>query len=58
MVDEISWVKHTATGRIARGNGYYLQHAKETCLIGVKGDLRGKTRFNIESDVIFSERRG
>ena len=26
--------------------------------MGVKGDMRGKCNFNIESDVIFSERRG
>jgi len=41
-------------GKIAKGHGYYLQHAKETCLVGVKGNVKGKARFNIESDVIFS----
>jgi len=37
-----------------------LQHAKETCLIGYKGDLEKFKKFNhnIESDVIFSVRRG
>ena len=45
-------------GKIAKGHGYYLQHAKETCLVGMKGDVTGKARFNIESDVIFSQRRG
>lgn len=54
----MTWVKQTVTGKIAKGHGYYLQHAKETCLVGVKGDVRGKTTFNIESDVIFSQRRG
>ena len=39
LVDEIAWVKQTVNGKIAKGHGYYLQHAKETCLVGVKGDL-------------------
>jgi mRNA (2'-O-methyladenosine-N6-)-methyltransferase len=58
LVDELTWVKQTVTGKIAKGHGYYLQHAKETCLVGVKGDVRGRANFNIESDVIFSQRRG
>ena len=58
LVDEISWVKQTVNGKIAKGHGYYLQHAKETCLVGMKGNVDGKARFNIESDVIFSQRRG
>lgn len=58
LVDEIAWVKQTVNGKIAKGHGYYLQHAKETCLVGVKGNVKDKARFNIESDVIFSQRRG
>eukprot|EP00347_Sterkiella_histriomuscorum_P014782 403359546 len=58
LVDEIAWVKQTVNGKIAKGHGYYLQHAKETCLVGVKGNVKGKARYNIESDVIFSQRRG
>eukprot|EP00347_Sterkiella_histriomuscorum_P000277 403376498 len=61
VVDEIQWVKQTCNGKIAKGHGYYLQHAKEVCLVGCKGDpaiLAKKCRSNIESDVIFSERRG
>jgi len=58
LVDEIAWVKQTVNGKIAKGHGYYLQHAKETCLIGVKGDVSKCARFNIETDVIFSQRRG
>lgn len=54
LVDEIAWVKQTVNGKIAKGHGYYLQHAKETCLVGVKGNVEGKARLNIESDVIFS----
>ena len=58
LVDEIAWIKQTCNGKIGRRHGYYLQHAKETCLIGYKGDLSKFTRNSIESDVIFSVRRG
>lgn len=40
LVDEIAWVKRTVTGKIAKGHGFYLQHAKETCLVGFKGDFQ------------------
>lgn len=39
FVDEIVWIKRTVTGKIAKGHGFYLQHAKETCLVGFKGDV-------------------
>lgn len=52
------WVKQTVNGKIAKGHGYYLQHAKETCLIGYKGNLAEKVNLKIEADVIFSMRRG
>ncbi len=58
LADEIVWVKQTVNGKIAKGHGYYLQHAKETCLVGVKGNVDAKAKLNIESDVIFSQRRG
>jgi mRNA (2'-O-methyladenosine-N6-)-methyltransferase len=54
LVDEVAWVKQTVNGKIAKGHGFYLQHAKETCLIGAKGDISKKGIFNIKSDVIFS----
>ena len=28
LVDEISWVKKKVNGKIAKGHGFYLQHAK------------------------------
>lgn len=58
LVDEITWVKKTVNGKIAKGHGFYLQHAKESCLIGVKGNLDKRFKKNVASDVIFSERRG
>ena len=57
LVDEIAWVKQTVNGKIAKGHGFYLQHAKETCLIGVKGKAKD-VPINNMSDVIFSQRRG
>jgi len=58
LVDEITWIKKTINGKIAKGHGFYLQHAKESCLIGVKGNIDSKFKTNICSDIIFSERRG
>jgi len=42
------------------GHGFYLQHAKETCLVGMKGPISDMNRVRrcLESDVIFAERRG
>jgi mRNA m6A methyltransferase catalytic subunit len=57
IVDSITWVKKTINGKIAKGHGYYLQHAKETCLIGVKGDT-SVLQQGVARDVIFSDRRG
>lgn len=36
VVDEVVWVKLTVNRRLAKSHGYYLQHAKEVCLVGVK----------------------
>ena len=54
LVDELVWAKQTVNGKIAKGHGYYLQHAKETCLIGYKGDLGAKLKRGVDCDVIFS----
>ncbi|KAI8647601.1 MT-A70-domain-containing protein [Parasitella parasitica] len=57
-VDEITWVKQTVNRRLAKGHGYYLQHAKETCLVGKKGQDPANCSHSLSSDVICSERRG
>lgn len=54
--DEVVWVKQTVNGKIAKGHGYYLQHTKETCLVGIKGNP--KHMKNVFNDIIFSKRRG
>jgi len=58
FVDDITWVKQTVNRRMAKGHGYYLQHAKETCLVGKKGEDPVGCKHKICSDVIYSERRG
>jgi len=59
LVDEITWVKQTVNRRLAKSHGFYLQHAKETCLVGRKGnDPPGTNRKMGGGDIIFSERRG
>merc|ERR1712100_342605 len=47
LVDEVIWVKKTVNGKIAKGHGFYLQHGKESCLVGVKGDVSKLTKGNI-----------
>lgn len=56
FVDEIAWVKKTCNNKIAKSHGYWLQHAKETCLVGMKGELN--IASNNIPDIIFSLRRG
>lgn len=55
-VQEVVWVKRTVNRRLAKCHGYYLQHAKETCLVGIKGNPGYKSTTT--SDVIYTERRG
>mmetsp|Transcript_13151 Transcript_13151/g.16490 ORF Transcript_13151/g.16490 Transcript_13151/m.16490 type:complete len:225 (+) Transcript_13151:2011-2685(+) len=58
FVDDITWVKSTVNGRLAKGHGFYLQHAKESCLVGMKGNRPESLQGNISPDVIVSQRRG
>lgn len=48
----------TVNRRLAKSHGFYLQHAKEVCLVGRRGATPAGTRANIGSDIIYSERRG
>jgi mRNA (2'-O-methyladenosine-N6-)-methyltransferase len=36
LVDEVVWVKMTVNRRLFKSHGYYLQHAKEVCLVARK----------------------
>eukprot|EP00494_Astrolonche_serrata_P030379 UN30646 len=38
LVESMTWLKMSSKRLLARGHGYYLQHAKEECIIAVKGD--------------------
>ena len=48
----------TVNRRMAKSHGYYLQHAKEVCLVGKKGSDPPGTKRCVGSDIIYSERRG
>lgn len=56
VIDDVAWIKKTVNRRLAKCHGYYLQHAKETCIVGWKGKELPKKNLNIASDVIFSKR--
>ena len=62
LIDEVVWVKQTVNRRLGKSHGYYLQHAKETCLVAKIGHLPKKFVQNYSgksgSDIIWSERRG
>jgi len=58
LVDEIVWVKMTVNRRLAKSHGFYLQHAKEVCLVAKKGKDPAGMRGGVGSDIIYSERRG
>lgn len=52
LVDEILWVKVNANRRLSKGHGFFLQHLKETCLVGIRGAPPEKTEFGVLSDVL------
>ena len=54
LVDEVVWVKMTVTRRLAKSHGFYLQHAKEVCLVARKGRDPPQTQRSVASDVIYS----
>lgn len=53
-MDEVVWVKMTVNRRMAKSHGFYLQHAKEVCLVARKGtDPPGMRQGGVGSDIIF-----
>ena len=58
-VDEIVWVKVDGTNCITRygKTGYFLNHSKEHCLVGVKGDYKTGFHPGIDCNVIVSRYR-
>jgi mRNA (2'-O-methyladenosine-N6-)-methyltransferase len=57
-VDELIWVKTNQLQRIIRTGrtGHWLNHGKEHCLVGVKGNLKNVNR-GLDCDVIVAEVR-
>merc|ERR1712224_195233 len=39
VVETISWLKMSSNRLLARGHGFYLQHAKEDCIVATKGNV-------------------
>lgn len=56
-VEEIIWVKTNQLQRIIRTGrtGHWLNHSKEHCLVGIKGNP--EVNRNIDTDVIVAEVR-
>lgn len=52
---ELLWVKTNQLQRIIRTGrtGHWLNHSKEHCLIGIKGEP--KMNFNLDCDVVCAE---
>ncbi len=57
MVDTIDWIKKSKTGSLQANPGFYCRHAKETCLIGLKGNYHSRETLQRVKDVIEAERR-
>ena len=54
MVDTITWVKLNKDMKLQHNCGYYLRHAKEVCLVGLKGAHAGRGTLQRQLDVILS----
>ncbi|EAX86932.1 MT-A70 family protein [Trichomonas vaginalis G3] len=56
VIDFINWIKTSKYGRYRPSNGYFLQHDKETCLVGIKGKPLDGEDVDIFNDLIIDER--
>jgi len=58
QIEELVWIKTNSNGKIIRTGrtGHWLNHSKEHCLIGRKGD-NNHINWNLDCDVLVSEVR-
>ncbi|OHT14409.1 MT-A70 family protein [Tritrichomonas foetus] len=56
VINSVNWIKTSRRGIYHPSNGYYLQHTKETLLIGVKGSGVSFMRPNKFHDLIVQPR--
>ena len=56
VISYLNWIKTSHYGRYKPSNGYYLQHGKETCLIGLKGNPPDGYNKEMFSDIIIQQR--
>lgn len=54
--DELVWIKTNQLQRLIRTGrtGHWLNHSKEHCLVGIKGDLEG-LNWGMDCDVLVGE---
>jgi N6-adenosine-specific RNA methylase IME4 len=52
IVTDVNWLKVSRRGRYQPSSGFYVQHAKETCLVAVKGTGFDGMRVNRMMDMI------
>jgi N6-adenosine-specific RNA methylase IME4 len=55
LVDSIAWVKKTSTGKLRANIGYHLRHAKELCLVALKGEAHEDAKRRTYVDVVVDE---
>ena len=56
VVDFVNWIKTSKYGRYKPSKGYFLQHDKETCLVGIKGTPLDGQDIDVFQDTIVDER--
>ena len=56
IINVVNWIKITRNGVYAPSNGHYLQHSKETCIIGVKGYGFDGIKSDLFNDLILTGR--
>ncbi len=50
-------MKVSAKGKLQANPGFYTRHAKEVCLLGLKGNFHSRATLQRVKDVILSSRR-
>ena len=58
MIEDIVWVKTTKNNKLFKGQGYFLQHSKESCIVGLKGKIQKPLHLQQHTNVIMSPKRG
>ena len=57
LKDTIAWVKRGPKGKLRSNIGYHLRHAKELCLVALKGEQPVDAKLRTFVDVVVDEIR-